>query len=150
MIYELNLNGLPVSFQASPHDLLADVLRRSGRKSVKHGCDSSSCGICTVLMDDRPVLSCTVFIAQAAGHRITTAEGLQDEIAAFAACLTDEGAEQCGYCSPGLAISVIAMRREGTPADDESIRRYLAGNLCRCSGYAGQLRAIRRYMGVTA
>ena len=83
---------------------------------------------------------------RADGHTIDTLEGLQEEAAAFGACLADEGAEQCGFCSPGLILSVLALARELHDPTDDEIRHYLAGNLCRCTGYQGQLRAIRRYL----
>lgn len=92
------------------------------------------------------MLSCSVLAVRADGHTIDTLEGLQEEAAAFGACLADEGAEQCGFCSPGLILSVLAMARELRNPTDDEIRHYLAGNLCRCTGYQGQLRAIRRYL----
>jgi carbon-monoxide dehydrogenase small subunit len=144
----ITLNGLKKELHIRPDDYLLDVLRENGCPSVRRGCDTGSCGVCTVLMDGIPVLSCAMLTAKADGHEITTAEGMQEEIRRFAEFLAAEGAEQCGYCSPGLALTVLAMKQELENPDEAQIRRYLTGNLCRCSGYEGQLRAIRRFMEV--
>ena len=92
------------------------------------------------------MLSCSVLAVRADGHTIDTLEGLQEEAAAFGACLADEGAEQCGFCSPGLIMNVVAMKKELDHPTDDEIRHYLEGNLCRCTGYMGQMRAIRQYV----
>ena len=142
----IKVNGRRIAEQIEPDLLLIDFLRKHGCYSVKRGCETANCGLCTVLMDNTPVLSCSVLAARADGHEIYTLEGLQEEAAAFGACLADEGAEQCGFCSSGLILSVLAMARELQNPTDDEIRHYLAGNLCRCTGYQGQLRAIRRYL----
>lgn len=144
----LNLNGFHRAFEIEPDAYLLDVLRQAGCLSIKRGCDTGSCGACTVLMDGKPVLSCSMFAARADGHSITTAEGLQKKIKELADYLTEEGSEQCGYCSPGLAITILAMKEELSKPTEDEIKHYLAGNLCRCSGYVGQLRAIKKYLGV--
>jgi len=150
MRIEMDLNGLARGFEIEPDAYLIDVLRDNGCLSIRRGCDTGSCGSCTVLMDGRPVLSCAMLAARADGHSITTAEGLSEEISALAEHMTAEGAEQCGYCSPGLAITILAMKKELHNPTEKDIKNYLAGNLCRCSGYVGQLRAIKKYMGVEA
>ncbi len=91
--------------------------------------------------------SCTLLAAKADGHRITTIEGLQKEMEELGKAMTEEGAEQCGYCSPGLAVMILWLKKNHPHASDEEITHLLTGNLCRCSGYAGQLRGIRRYLG---
>ena len=126
--------------------LLIDFLRDHGCYSVKRGCETSNCGLCTVLMDQTPVLSCSVLAARADGHEVQTLEGLQDEAAEFAGFIADQGADQCGFCNPGFVMNTIALLRENPDPSDDEIRAYLAGNLCRCSGYEGQLRGIRNYL----
>jgi carbon-monoxide dehydrogenase small subunit len=150
MKVEYSLNGLKKSIEIEPDAYLAEVLRQNGCPSVKRSCDMGSCGTCTVLLDGKPILSCAMLAARADGHAITTAEGLSHEIAALSEFLTAEGAEQCGYCSPGFAITILAMKKELQNPTEDQIKSYLAGNLCRCSGYLGQLRAIKKFMGVKA
>lgn len=145
MKISLVLNGKNVEALISDDRLLIDFLRDHGCLSVKRGCESSNCGLCTVFMDDKPVLSCSVLAARADGHRIDTLEGLQKEAEEFGAFIADQGAEQCGFCNPGMVMNAIAMFRENPDPTDDEIREYLAGNLCRCSGYEGQLRALERF-----
>ena len=97
-------------------------------------------------LDGKPVLSCSVLAVRANGRQVTTLEGLEEEACAFGAFLADEGGEQCGFCSPGFIMNVLAMVHELDDPTDEEIREYLAGNLCRCTGYQSQLRAIRKYL----
>ena len=148
MNIEMNLNGLARSFEIEPDAYLIDVLRQSGCLSIRRGCDTTSCGSCTVLMNGMPVLSCATLAARADGRSVTTAEGLSGEIKELAEYMTEEGAEQCGYCSPGLAITILAMKKELKDPTEDEIKNYLAGNLCRCSGYVEQLRSIKKFMGV--
>ena len=98
------------------------------------------------VLDDVPVLSCSMLAARADGHKITTLEGLQEEAADFVGFIADQGAEQCGFCNPGFVMNTIALLRENPDPTDDEIRQWLAGNLCRCSGYEGQLRGIRAYL----
>ncbi|MEE0800594.1 MAG: (2Fe-2S)-binding protein [Gemmiger sp.] len=146
MEIQLTLNGRPLHAQIEPDTLLIDFVREHGCLSVKRGCETSNCGLCTVLLDDRPVLSCSVLAARAAGHRVQTLEGLQQEAEDFVGFIADQGAEQCGFCNPGFVMNTIALLRENPDPTDDEIRAYLAGNLCRCSGYEGQLRGIRAYL----
>ena len=146
MKISLVLNGKNVEALISDDRLLIDFLRDHGCLSVKRGCESSNCGLCTVFMDDKPVLSCSVLAARADGHRIDTLEGLQKEAEEFGAFIADQGAEQCGFCNPGMVMNAIAMFRENPDPTDDEIREYLAGNLCRCSGYEGQLRGIQAFL----
>ena len=128
------LNNKAVSADIAPDTLLLDLVRRLGCKSVKRGCGTGNCGLCTVYLDGTPILSCATLAARVQGRSVTTLEGLQSEAAEFGAFLADQGAEQCGFCNSG-------------PDPDESeIREYLAGNLCRCSGYEGQLRGIQSFL----
>ena len=146
MEIKLTLNGKPLCAEIEPDLMLIDFLRSHGCYSVKRGCETSACGLCTVLMDGKPILSCSMLAARADGHCIDTLEGLQEEAAEFVGFIADEAAEQCGFCSPGLVMNTIALLRENPHPTDEEILAYLAGNLCRCSGYEGQLRGIRAYL----
>ena len=143
---KLILNGRAVADQVDADLLLIDFLRAHGCASVKRGCETSNCGLCTVLMDGKPVLSCSMLTLRAAGHSIQTLEGLQEEAADFVGFIADQGADQCGCCNPGFVMNTIALLRENPDPSDDEIRGFLAGNLCRCSGYEGQLRGIRRYL----
>ena len=140
------LNGTKVTAEAAPDTLLIDFVRAHGCYSVKRGCETSNCGLCTVFLDDVPVLSCSVLAARADGHRVTTLEGLQEEAAEFGAFIADQGAEQCGFCNPGFIMNVLAMEDELENPTEEDMKEYLAGNLCRCSGYESQLRAVKEYL----
>lgn len=146
MNIELTLNGKKISSEIEPDLLLIDFVRAHGCASVKRGCETSNCGLCTVLMDEVPVLSCSILAARAHGHVVQTLEGLQEEAEEFVGFIADQGAEQCGFCNPGFVMNTIALLRENLDPSDDEIRAYLAGNLCRCSGYEGQLRGIRAYL----
>ena len=146
MEIKLTLNGKPVTASVDADKLLLDFLREQGCLSVKRGCETANCGLCTVLLDGVPVLSCSVLAARAAGHQVQTLEGLQQEAEEFVGFIADQGAEQCGVCNPGFVMNTSALLREKPHPTDEEIRAYLAGNLCRCSGYEGQLRGIRNYL----
>ena len=131
----LTLNGKKTEAEISPDMLLIDFVRQQGCASVKRGCETANCGLCTVFMDDKPVLSCSVLAARADGHRIDTLEGLQEEAEEFGYFIANQGAEQCGFCNPGMIMNAIALFREIPEPSVEEIQEYLAGNLCRCSGY---------------
>ena len=146
MTIAFRVNGVEERFDCSPGDMLADLLRSAGHVEVKKGCGTGNCGACTVLLDGKPILSCSFLALRAEGREVTTVRGIEDEAAAYAAFVTAEGADQCGFCGPGLALAVHALKSEKRHPSEEEIRSYLAGNLCRCSGYAGQLRAIAKYL----
>lgn len=141
------INGRLVAAEAAADLSLLQFLRKQGYKSVKCGCETTNCGLCTVWLDGTPVLSCAVPAMRVQGRHVTTLEGLREEAEEFGRFLGEQGAEQCGFCSPGFIMNVLAMEREfeEIPSSDE-IRRYLSGNLCRCTGYAGQMRAIRNWL----
>ena len=145
---ELNftLNGTKKTVQIEADTLLLDLLRSLKCYSVKRGCETGNCGLCTVFVNERPVLSCSTLAVRVEGCEVVTLEGLRDEAEEYGAYIADEGAEQCGFCNPGLMMNAIALYRENPEASDDEIREYLAGNLCRCSGYEGQLRGIRSYL----
>lgn len=146
MEINIRVNGRAVREQIEPDLLLIDFLRAHGCLSVKRGCETSNCGLCTVFLDDKPILSCSMLAARADGHSVTTLEGLQEEASDFVGFITDQGADQCGFCNPGFVMNTIALLRENPDPTDDDIRAFLAGNLCRCSGYEGQLRGIRNYL----
>ena len=142
----LTLNGKRITRSVDADMALLDFVRNEGCYSVKRGCDTSNCGLCTVFLDDKPVLSCSVLVARADGHKVTTMEGLQKEAAEFGAFIADQGAEQCGFCNPGMIMNALALFRENPDPSEDEIKEYLAGNLCRCSGYEGQLRGIQSFI----
>ncbi len=142
----LTLNGKKLTRMVEADTVLLDFLRKEGCYSVKRGCDTTNCGLCTVFMDDKPVLSCVILAARAAGHSIVTMEGMQQEAAQFGAFIADQGAEQCGFCNPGMIMNAIALLRENSEPTEAEIKEFLAGNLCRCSGYEGQLRGIQNFI----
>ena len=146
MEISFTLNGRPMTQDVQPDQTVFSWCRAHGIKSVKCGCETSNCGLCTVWLDGKPVLSCSVNMARVDGHELTTLEGTGPARELFAQCMAEEGAEQCGFCSPGLEMDVLALDRENPDATDAEIRRALSGNLCRCSGYTGQMRAIRRFL----
>lgn len=146
MQVQIKVNGKLIKDDVSCDLLLIDFLRNHGCYSVKRGCETSNCGLCTVWMDEKPVLSCSILAVRANNHSITTLEGLQKEAKVFADFMANEGAEQCGFCSPGLIMNVLAMEKELKNPSEEEIKNYLAGNLCRCTGYMAQMRAITKYL----
>ena len=124
MKINLTLNGKRIEEEIRADLLLIDFVREHGCFSVKRGCETSGCGLCTVFLD----------------------EGLQKEAEEFGAFIADQGAEQCGFCNPGMIMNVIALFRENPDPTDEEMKEYLAGNLCRCSGYEGQLRGMKAFL----
>ena len=140
------LNGKLIEDTIEPDTPLLEYVRSKGCLSVKRGCETSNCGLCTLWIDEKPVLSCTVLAVRANGKKVTTLEGLQDEAMEFGQFMAGEGADQCGYCNPGFIMNVLAMARELKEFSDEDIKEYLVGNLCRCTGYMGQFRAVKKYL----
>lgn len=146
MEIKIKINGKMYVDNIDADMLLLDYVRSKGCYSVKRGCETSNCGLCTVWIDKTPVLSCSVLVLKADGKEVTTLEGLQQEAREFGEFLADEGAEQCGFCSPGFIMNVLAMKNELNNPTEQEIKEYLSGNLCRCTGYMGQLRAIKKYL----
>ena len=142
----MTLNGKKISADIDADMLLIDFVRDHGGYSVKRGCETSNCGLCTVFLGEKPVLSCSVLAARADGRTVTTLEGLQEEAAEFGAFIADQGAEQCGFCNPGFIMNALVLFREIEYPNEDEIKEYLAGNLCRCSGYEGQLRGIQAFL----
>src|SRR5215471_12303430 len=145
----LTVNGALVSADVEPRVSLADFLRESRLLTGTHlGCEHGICGACTVLLDGAPVLSCIAYAADCEGRDIRSIEGLDDDPVASALRLafTAEHALQCGYCTPGMLVTARDIVLRLPDADDARIRLELAGNLCRCTGYVGIVRAIRRVL----
>lgn len=142
------INNKKMILEVAVDEVLADTLRRYGFLSIRKGCNTSCCGLCTIWIGKQPMLSCTFLAVRAEGCQITTIEGVQAEAEEFAKILVAEGAEQCGFCSPGFIMTVLALKRELESPSEEEIVHYLTGNLCRCTGYMGQLRAVKKYLGV--
>jgi carbon-monoxide dehydrogenase small subunit len=140
------LNGVAKSYDVPCGEFLLDTLRKNQVHSVRRGCDSTSCGICTVLFDGKPVPSCSVLSVRAEGHQITTVEGIAEEAEKLSRFFGKEGADQCGFCNPSLALVVYALKQENHHPSEKDVIQYLAGNLCRCSGYKSQQKAIMAYL----
>jgi aerobic-type carbon monoxide dehydrogenase small subunit (CoxS/CutS family) len=147
----LSVNGREVVRNVAPQELLLDLLRDSlGLTGAKRSCDVQVCGACTVLVDGLPISSCCYLAAHAAGSEVTTIEGLA-ELPGFErleAAFTRHAALQCGFCTPGMLLTVSALLESGELVNEEEIKRSLAGNLCRCTGYRGILEAVAELAGV--
>ncbi|SDU22618.1 (2Fe-2S)-binding protein [Desulfobacula phenolica] len=141
-----HVNNRKFTRDIAPDLLLIDFVRSLGFKSVKCGCDTANCGLCTVWVDSVSVLSCAVLAARVNGRQVTTLEGLEDQALEFGRFMAAQGVEQCGFCVPGLIMNVLAMKNELENPSRQDILQYLSGNLCRCSGYEGQLRAVEAYL----
>jgi len=142
----LRINGVVHELEAPPSRRLLDVLRDELELgSVREGCGIGVCGTCTVLVDGRAISSCLTLAGQVEGKEITTTEALAGggRLHAVQQAYIDHAAFQCAYCTPGFILSTVALLKEHSDPDDETIRRYLAGNLCRCGSYANILEAVR-------
>ena len=140
----LTINGKTRSFVIKPNELLIDLLRREGYKGVKRGCSEGSCGSCTVIFNGRAVKSCILFAAQAHEGTITTIEGIgtRENPHPLQQAFVDEGVIQCGFCIPGLILSAKALLDQNPTPTKNDVKRALDGNLCRCTGYSGQIKAV--------
>jgi aerobic-type carbon monoxide dehydrogenase small subunit (CoxS/CutS family) len=144
---QLVVDGLPLQALVAPDRTLLRALRDDlGRIGTKEGCDDSECGACMVLVDGRPVNSCSYLALQAAGREITTVEGLAgpDGLHPLQTAFLEGGGIQCGFCTPGMLISAVALIARDPDPSEEAIRDGLAGNLCRCTGYQPIIRAVQR------
>ena len=140
------VNGVRRQAEVEPRTLLVDFVRdHLGLTGTKVGCDTSQCGACTVHLDGLPVKSCTVLAVQADGAEVTTIEGLQSNggLHPVQQAFWESHGLQCGYCTPGMVMTVAALVADGGDLTDEEIRRGLEGNLCRCTGYHNIVRAVR-------
>lgn len=146
MLVKFYLNDTLVSYDVRPDEYLSETLRSHGIKSVKVGCNESTCGSCTLLLEGKPVMSCSVLTASIENKHVTTVEGIQEEAAKIAYHFAEEGADQCGFCNVGYALVVYSLKKTLKNPTDEQIMDYIVGNLCRCSGLQSQLNAIKAYL----
>jgi aerobic-type carbon monoxide dehydrogenase small subunit (CoxS/CutS family) len=150
----LTVNGVGYPVEVEPWRSLLSVLRDEvGLTGSKEGCDDSECGACMVLLDGRPVNSCSYLALQADGREVTTIEGLaapDGELHPLQRAFLDQGGVQCGFCTPGMLISAKALLDENPTPSEEEIRLALSGNLCRCTGYSGIVRAVQSAAGELA
>lgn len=145
MQVELTVNGEPRSDDVEPRLLLVHYLREvCGLRAANVGCDTTSCGACTVLLNGESVKSCTVLAAQAAGQEVTTAEGLapNGELHPVQQAFRAEHGLQCGFCTPGMVMAAVSLLAENPNPTEEQVREGLEGNLCRCTGYHNIVRAV--------
>jgi carbon-monoxide dehydrogenase small subunit len=145
MKISLTVNRARREVEIDPGEMLLELLRREGYKGVKKGCGSGDCGACAVLLDGRAVNSCLVLAAKADGREVLTIEGLSEggALHPLQEALLDEGAVQCGYCIPGMTIAAFDLLLHRPEPSEEEIREGISGNLCRCTGYVKQVRAIQ-------
>ena len=150
---ELTVNGEKRSDEVEPRLLLIHYLREElGLRAANVGCDTTSCGACTVLLDGRSVKSCTVLAVQASGHEVTTAEGLSEggELHPVQAAFQQEHGLQCGFCTPGMVMATVGLLAENPHPTEEQAREALEGNFCRCTGYHNIIRAVLAAAGAQA
>jgi aerobic-type carbon monoxide dehydrogenase small subunit (CoxS/CutS family) len=146
-VITLHVNGQEYELYLHPKTLLVEAIRdHIGLTGTKRGCDTVSCGACTVLVDDMAIKSCSVLAVQAQGTKIITSEGLEDEgtLAPIQKAFLDEGSYQCGFCTSGMLMSCSAILKENPAPTDRQIRQGIEGNICRCTGYNSIVRAVER------
>ena len=146
----LEVNGTTYTEEVEQHRSLLSVLRGElGLTGAKEGCDDSECGACMVLLDGRPVNSCSFLALQAAGRTVETVEGLSKggALHPLQAAFLEQGGVQCGFCTPGMLMSAKALLDQSPQPTEAEVKRHLGGNLCRCTGYAGIVRAVMRAAG---
>jgi carbon-monoxide dehydrogenase small subunit len=142
----VTVNGAEHSADVEPRLLLVHLLREVLSLTGTHvGCDTTSCGACTVLLDGSPVKSCTMFAVQADGREVTTVEGLKQDgqLHPIQAAFKEEHGLQCGFCTPGMMLTGAALLKENASPSDEEVRWAISGNICRCTGYMNIVKAIQ-------
>ena len=147
------VNDVAQEVEVEPHRNLLSVLRGElGLSGTKEGCDDSECGACMVLLDGQPVNSCSFLALQAGGRSVRTVEGLGSpgRLHPLQSAFLEEGGVQCGFCTPGMLMSAKALLDRNPNPSEAEIKRYLGGNLCRCTGYAGIIRAVTKAASSTA
>lgn len=144
---QLTVNGVTYPVEIDPHASLLNAVRGGvGLTGSKEGCDDSECGACMMLLDGKPVNSCSYLALQAEGKRVTTVEGLagDDGLDTLQRAFLEQGGVQCGFCTPGMLVSATALLRSNPSPSEDEIRIGLSGNLCRCTGYDGIVRAVKQ------
>lgn len=147
MEIEFTLNGRRRRLQVEPNQLLLSLLRDYLHLTgTKYGCGIGECGACTVLLDGEPILSCLTLAAEVEGREVATIEGITEggSLDDVQEAFLEEGAVQCGFCTPGFIMAAEALLKENPNPSEEEIREYLKGNLCRCTGYVNIVKAVRR------
>ena len=142
----VTVNGVSCERDVEPRQLLVEFIREELRLTGTHiGCDTSFCGACTVLLDGAPVKSCTLFAAQADGARVTTVEALEQDgqIHPLQQAFSEQHGLQCGYCTPGMFMSALALLAENPNPGAQDIRKALSGNVCRCTGYQNIIKSVQ-------
>lgn len=146
MNIRFSLNGTEVAADVAADLMLVDLLRGLGATGTKEGCGVGVCGLCTVLLDGRPVSSCIYLAPCADGAEVWTVEGIAERDPAVAGAFIRHQGMQCGICTPGQVISAYALKRDDPAASEADVRAYMAGNLCRCTGYTSIVTSIRAYL----
>jgi len=144
---QFTLNGRPVTYLVEPRTTLLRALREHGITSVKRGCEEGECGTCTVLLNGIPVKSCTLLALEVEGKEVLTIDGLKGKdgkLHPIQQAFIDAGGIQCGFCTPGIILTTYALLKENSNPAEDDIRRALSGNLCRCTGYTGIFRSVKR------
>ncbi len=144
----LLINGQKYQCSIKPDEVLIDTLRRLGFKSLKKGCDTASCGVCNILVEGDLIPACSYLSFRAEGKSIITLEGVEERAREIGEYIIAQGVDQCGFCSPGHMMGLIALFDQLKNPSLEEVKHFLAGNMCRCSGYEGQHRAISNYLEV--
>ena len=141
----VTVNALRHDVEIDPGETLLELLRRLGYKGVKKGCGTGDCGACAVLLDGRAINSCLCLAAKADGREVVTVEGLgtDDQLHPVQQAFLDEGAIQCGYCTPGMVIAAVDLLTHNANPTEEEIKEAISGNLCRCTGYVKEIEAIK-------
>ncbi|MDH3605606.1 MAG: (2Fe-2S)-binding protein [Acidimicrobiia bacterium] len=145
MQINLTINGAEQSAEVEPRQLLVDYIRSTGNTGTHIGCDTTSCGACTVLVDGTPMKTCTMFAVQANGKTLTTVEGLKQngELHPIQTAFKEKHGLQCGFCTPGMMLTSAALLEQNPDPSEDDVRWAISGNICRCTGYVNIVKAVQ-------